>query len=113
MGARQIAIDATIAYTAMKQYRKGVNYLMQEAIRVLVADDSDEIRELLEYWFRKSGLRCETARDGVAAENLMSIYKYDLVVTDLAMPASSTPPIFWRRISMTREDISWPARGPS
>lgn len=58
----------------------------KNSYRILVADDVEEIRELLKEYFRRNGHKCDTVRDGVAAENMLSVYKYDLVVTDLAMP---------------------------
>jgi response regulator RpfG family c-di-GMP phosphodiesterase len=54
--------------------------------RILIVDDMEEIRDILQDAFKRAGYRCEIARDGIAATNLMSIYDFDLVITDLAMP---------------------------
>lgn len=54
--------------------------------RILVADDSEDIRELLNRVFTRQGHKCDVARNGVAAKNLMGMYKYDALITDLAMP---------------------------
>jgi len=60
--------------------------MAERSYRILVADDVEEIRELLKEYYRRAGHKCEAVRDGIAAENMLSIYKFDLVIADLAMP---------------------------
>ena len=50
--------------------------------RILIADDDDEIRELLEFDVRASGYFVDTAKDGMEALN----NTYDLILLDVMMP---------------------------
>ena len=53
---------------------------------ILVADDDDEIRELLEFDLRQSGYNIDTASNGEEAlEKAFSKY-YDLILLDVMMP---------------------------
>jgi len=54
--------------------------------RALLVDDSDEIRDVYSYALRQEGMECDEAADGVIAENLLRLNRYDVVVTDLRMP---------------------------
>lgn len=58
----------------------------KEVYRILVVDDSDDIRELLNRAFTRLEHKCDVARNGLAAKNLLKLYTYDALVTDLAMP---------------------------
>lgn len=57
----------------------------------LIEDARDENRDLIEDAFKRAGHRCDTARDGIAATNLVSIYDDDLVIIDLATPKMNGP----------------------
>jgi CheY-like chemotaxis protein len=59
--------------------------------RVLVADDTDALRELLMLWLRRAGLDVDGAEDGRAAVRkaltaLRSGAPYDLILMDVEMP---------------------------
>lgn len=54
--------------------------------RLLVVDDDNEIRELLEFDLAQSGYVVDTAADGVEGLNKALNYHYDLVLLDVMMP---------------------------
>ena len=54
--------------------------------RILIADDDDEIRELLEFDVRASGYFVDTAKDGMEALNKALNNTYDLILLDVMMP---------------------------
>ena len=55
--------------------------------RVLVADDEAPVRELLERVFAEAEYEVETVPDGLAAIARLRAASFDLLVTDLRMPA--------------------------
>jgi DNA-binding NtrC family response regulator len=54
--------------------------------RVLVADDSEAIREMLGSFLANLGYHTDLAADGKAAINLFKAHPYDVVICDLQMP---------------------------
>ena len=54
--------------------------------RILIADDDDEIRELLEFDIKASGYFVDTAKDGLEGLNKVLNNTYDLVILDVMMP---------------------------
>lgn len=54
--------------------------------RLLVVDDDDEIRELLEFDLSHSGYSVDTACDGMEGLNKAVTNSYDLVLLDVMMP---------------------------
>ena len=54
--------------------------------RILIVDDDDEIRELLEFDIRSSGYFVDTAKDGLEGLNKALNNTYDLVLLDVMMP---------------------------
>ncbi|MBS4760500.1 MAG: response regulator transcription factor [Clostridium sp.] len=54
--------------------------------RLLVVDDDDEIRELLEFDLAHSGYAVDTACDGMEGLNKAVTNSYDLVLLDVMMP---------------------------
>ncbi len=54
--------------------------------RILIVDDDDEIRELLEFDVRSSGYFVDTASDGLEGLNKVLNNSYDLVLLDVMMP---------------------------
>lgn len=54
--------------------------------RLLVVDDDDEIRELLEFDLSHSGYTVETACDGMDGLNKAVSNSYDLILLDVMMP---------------------------
>ena len=54
--------------------------------RILVVDDNDDIRSMLELLLRREGFDVAAARDGEEALALFAERPADIVVTDLFMP---------------------------
>jgi len=54
--------------------------------RVLVADDSEAIREMLGSFLVNLGYHTDLAGDGQAALNLFNAHPYDVIICDLQMP---------------------------
>ena len=54
--------------------------------RILIVDDDDEIRELLEFDVRASGYFVDTASDGMEGLNKALNNTYDLILLDVMMP---------------------------
>jgi chemosensory pili system protein ChpA (sensor histidine kinase/response regulator) len=57
--------------------------------RILVVDDDDAIRALLQTVLRRRGFRVEGARNGIDALELLGAGTFALVVLDLMMPRMS------------------------
>jgi len=55
-------------------------------MRVLLAEDSEDLRELFARVLRRKGIEVRDAADGRAALECLSDFKPDLLVTDLMMP---------------------------
>ncbi len=62
---------------------------MKAEPHILVVDDDKGIRDLLQEFFRKRGLRTSVAGDGVEMEALMRRTEFDLVVLDVMLPGRS------------------------
>ena len=54
--------------------------------RILIVDDDDEIRELLEFDISHSGYFVDTAKDGLEGLNKALNNTYDLILLDVMMP---------------------------
>ena len=54
--------------------------------RILIVDDDDEIRELLEFDVRSSGYFVDTATNGLEGLNKALNNTYDLILLDVMMP---------------------------
>jgi len=54
--------------------------------RVLIVDDDDEIRELLEFDVAQSGYFVDTAKDGLEGLNKALNNAYDIILLDVMMP---------------------------
>ena len=59
--------------------------------KVLVVDDDETMRDFLSMGLKKLGYAVVTAPDGMAALNLCSEHRFDLVVCDIRMPKLSGP----------------------
>jgi len=55
-------------------------------LSILVADDEEDIRLLLEQWLQPMGHTVHTARNGTEALKLIGKNRVDLIVTDVLMP---------------------------
>lgn len=56
------------------------------AYRILIADDEDEIRDVLRLYLEKEGYEVIEAADGIAAAGLLKKEKIDLAILDIMMP---------------------------
>ena len=54
--------------------------------RILIIDDDNEIRELLEFDIAQSGYITDTAKDGLEGLNKALNNLYDLIILDVMMP---------------------------
>ncbi|MDP2627991.1 MAG: response regulator [Candidatus Rokubacteria bacterium] len=61
--------------------------LQAPVLRVLVVDDEKEIAELLAELLALDGHQVATASDGLAALDQLAREEYDLILSDLRMPA--------------------------
>ncbi len=55
-------------------------------IKVLIVDDDDDIRQLLQYNLKKEGFQTETAFDGVDCLKKVNLFKPDIILLDVMMP---------------------------
>jgi len=58
-------------------------------LHVLVADDDDLLRDMLQHLLSARGFDCEVAADGQVALEMCASIRFDLVVTDIEMPRMS------------------------
>jgi two-component system response regulator VanR len=75
------------------------------AKHVLIADDDDEIREVLEELLGGAGYRPITAEDGLEALDWLSWVPVDLIIVDLLMPRLDGPEL----IKRLRQTSQWAA----
>lgn len=59
---------------------------MQQDIRILIADDDREIRELVKNYLERETYRIDAAADGEEALRLFEAHRYNLILLDLMMP---------------------------
>jgi two-component system nitrogen regulation response regulator GlnG len=57
--------------------------------RILIVDDDDAIRALLETILRRRGYSIDVARNGAEAIDLLMVGRYSLAILDLMMPRMS------------------------
>lgn len=58
-------------------------------VKILIVDDDDAIRKLVEKVLLREGYEIDTARDGLEAISRMQASRYDGLILDLMMPAMS------------------------
>lgn len=56
--------------------------------RILVADDTEEVRELVSEILMMGGYRVVTAKDGLEAISLIRRMKFDAIILDVNMPGA-------------------------
>lgn len=64
----------------------GYSLLVSEKKRLLVADDSETIRALLQTALESAGYEVDIAQDGLSAYELGKSGEYDLIILDQLMP---------------------------
>lgn len=57
-----------------------------EPLSILVADDEDGIRSLLEHWLSEAGHNVQSVDCGQQAMRLLQQESFDVVITDVVMP---------------------------
>ncbi len=62
---------------------------LPETSHLMVVDDDDRIRDLLQQYLARAGFRVTTAPDAGAARRLMEMFDLDLMVLDVMMPGES------------------------
>ena len=63
--------------------------MTEQERRILVVDDDDAIRALIDTVLRRRGLRVDTARNGIEALQRVHSCRYAVVLLDLMMPQMS------------------------
>lgn len=54
--------------------------------KIIIVDDTEEIREVLNVYFSDKGHFCAEACNGTQALQIMNDEKFDMVITDIHMP---------------------------
>jgi two-component system, OmpR family, alkaline phosphatase synthesis response regulator PhoP len=62
---------------------------MEPRAKILIADDEQDILEIISYNLEKEGFEVITAKDGMQALELSKMHKPDLVILDIMMPYKS------------------------
>lgn len=57
-----------------------------DSYRILIADDEDDIRDLLEIYLKSEGFEVATAVDGYEALQILETHDFDLIILDIMMP---------------------------
>ncbi len=60
--------------------------MVKQNTRILIADDEEEFRFMLEYFLETGGYEIELASDGVQAINMLQSKAYDIALLDIKMP---------------------------
>jgi two-component system cell cycle response regulator CpdR len=55
-------------------------------IRILLAEDDDQLRSFLERGLNRAGYACDALPDGAAALTMAEKVNYDLLIADIVMP---------------------------
>ena len=71
--------------------------------RILVADDDNSLRRVLEFQLRESGYDVLTASDGLAALEIFTAQEIDCLITDLRMPKLSGLELLRRARAINRD----------
>ncbi len=58
----------------------------RDDFKVLIIDDDEQFRGLVQKWIQSMGFHCHAVADGLEASAYLLIEKCDLVITDLVMP---------------------------
>ncbi|TIO38479.1 MAG: response regulator, partial [Mesorhizobium sp.] len=62
---------------------------MKSDSHILIVDDDKGIRDLLQEFFQKRGLRTTVAADGTEMESILRRAQVDLIVLDVMLPGKS------------------------
>lgn len=84
-----LALLLRLRFDVLERQESGAKASRGHSYRVLVVDDDDAVREVLEELLRTDGHEVTAARDGGEALRLCESVAFDLVLTDLGMPGIS------------------------
>lgn len=59
---------------------------MKSTVSILIVDDEEMMRNLLDKILSREGYSIKTARDGVAALEVLKTEKIDIIISDMKMP---------------------------
>ena len=57
-----------------------------DEFKVLIVDDDDDIRQVLQYNLNKEGFQTETASDGLDCLKKVDLFNPDIILLDVMMP---------------------------
>ena len=57
-----------------------------DGFKILIVDDDEDIRQVLQYNLDKEGFQTETASDGIDCLNKVSLFNPDIILLDVMMP---------------------------
>lgn len=60
--------------------------VLEEQVRILVVDDEEIVRDMLQDTLSKTGYKVQTARDGLDAISQIENEPFEIIITDLKMP---------------------------
>ena len=63
-----------------------VSITVSKLARILVVDDEQGLRRLLNFWLERAGFVVEQAEDGIEALEKLQQCRFDIVLTDIQMP---------------------------
>jgi len=55
-------------------------------VKMLIVDDEDKVRDMLQRYFRSLGCEVDTAPNGRVALDLIGRVRYDILISDIMMP---------------------------
>jgi DNA-binding NtrC family response regulator len=73
------------------------------AFRILVADDDESLRRVMEFSLRREGYEVETVADGARALELLKSEKFDLLLSDMRMPGLDGLELLTRALELDSE----------
>jgi DNA-binding NtrC family response regulator len=71
--------------------------------RILVADDDESLRRVIEFRLRQEGYEVKTVADGAQALELLKNEKFDLLLSDMRMPGLDGLELLPRALELNRE----------
>jgi len=63
--------------------------LLKKALKILIIEDEQGLRESIEAYFTEAGNICETANDYSSALAKINIYRYDCILLDITLPGGN------------------------
>ena len=63
--------------------------MLKKALKILIIEDEQGLRESIEAYFTEAGNICETANDYSSALAKINIYRYDCILLDITLPGGN------------------------